>query len=225
MNKAVIFDLDGTLVDSFKAHYLAMKDAFKEVDVEITESEFKTLFGKFINVIISDHLKNIGKTLASTEISEIANRKQEIFREKYVDKVMLLDGGIDCLEKLEKTGYKISLASNSNKKNIDAMIDSVGIRKYFKHIISVDDIKHPKPHPQMFNEAAKNMDVQNENCIVIEDSIHGIQAAKAGRMNSIAVLTGGGTEEQFIEAGADIVLKDLNGFDIEFCNLLIQKNM
>jgi beta-phosphoglucomutase len=216
-----IFDLDGTLVDSQRAHYLSFRDAFKEIGLEFDTEDFRLLFGKLSKNIAGDYLLSRGYSWNESQLASFAEKKQEIFRKKYAVEVRAYPGVIETLEAIKAQGYGMSLASNSPKKNVEAMLSSSGLKKVIKFIVCVDEVENPKPHPEMLLKAADNMGLHPSNLAAVDDSLHGISAAKKAGMSAIAVLTGGAKEAELLALRPDMILESVSDLKPEIIKSLV----
>ena len=212
--KAAIFDLDGTLVDSFDAHFKAFETSLEQMGASSSEDEFRMHFGKMAWVIVCDHLKSKGLVKTEEKCRLIAERKNELFLEN-VGLVRLIDGVIPFLDSLSDLGIPMSVATNSSRKNAYAVLESTGILDYFTAVLSCDDVQAPKPDPMMLELAASLMEVSKKESIVIEDSVYGIMAAKQAGMFTLGVLTGGAKKSDMQAQDADIISNRLDEVDID----------
>lgn len=124
------------------------------------------------------------------------------------DIVNLFEGTKELLERL-KGNVKIALATMSGRKVIDRLLCEKKIVEFFDAIVSADDVEYPKPNPEVFLLSARKLEVVPEDCVVIEDSVFGIIAAKAAKMKCIAVPTGGYSVEELLEEKPDLMIKSL----------------
>ncbi|MBU0762198.1 MAG: HAD family phosphatase [Candidatus Altiarchaeota archaeon] len=218
----LIFDLDGTLVDSQHPHYLAFKDAFNEFGFEFTEGDFRLLFGKLWRDIVKDYLVSRGLEPNTVDYVKLADRKQEIFRERYVDGVRAFPGVKENLINLRQEGYMLALASNSPRKNIDGMLLSSELAGLFDFIVGVDEVPHPKPHPSMLIKACDTLKVSAEMAVAVDDSLHGIHAGKDAGMKTVAVLTGGSSEAELKGLNPDLIVGSAADLDKSSVNALFK---
>ena len=180
---AVIFDMDGVLVDSEPLWKIAMQEVFSSLGSSLEKSDFQKTVGLRIDEVIAywKPIENWGP-----EIKEIERR----IIIKMVDLIhhqsCPLSGVVETLDFL-KSKTPIGLATSSPQKLIDAVLNTLDIKKYFDAIQSAETETHGKPHPAVFLSAAKKMNVRPENCLVIEDSLNGIIAAKAARMAVVCI--------------------------------------
>ncbi len=211
---SIIFDLDGTLVDSIEAHYMAFAQVMSEMGVDVSRDEFKGHFGKLAKFIVRDQLRSKGIEKDLDECQKIADKKQNAFMD-YVDLVKILPGVNEFLADMQAQDVSMSIASNSVRKVIDAILKQTGVGERIDIIISVEDVEKPKPDPMMLNMAARVMEVRPDECIVVEDSVYGLKAAKTAGMATLAVLTGGAQRKNMQDAGADMIVDTLEGIDAD----------
>ena len=187
MVKACIFDLDGVIVDTAKYHYMAWKRLAAELGVELTETENEKLKGvgrqESLEIILS--LAGIDKT--EQEKVRLADKKNIWFVD-YVNAMKpneIFPGVLELLEELSAKGVKVALASSS--KNALTVVNKLGIKSRFEVIIDGNMIKNSKPDPEIFLKAAKRLNIQSKDCIVVEDAAAGVEAAKRAGMKCIGI--------------------------------------
>lgn len=179
--KAAIFDLDGTLIDSMNLHYEIVSTIFTNFNKTISKKKFQNYAGAPFETIAQDVLGNI-------DIKNINNIKKNLL-DKNFQKIKLMSGAIELLELLKKNQYKIAIASGSPVDFIEKSLQEFNIKQYFDYYVSGEQVKNPKPAPDVFLDAAKKLKIQPKNCIVIEDGIGGINAAKSIGMKTIGIGT------------------------------------
>jgi beta-phosphoglucomutase family hydrolase len=185
--RAVIWDLDGTLIDSSAYHWEAWQTVMAAERFTLTYEQFVADFGKRNDEILRGRL---GADLAEREISRISLAKEEKYRELVrVKGLELLAGVRFWLEKLKSSGWMQALGTSAPMGNIDAVFAALEIERYFDAIISSEEVKRGKPHPDVFLAAAEKMGLAPQNCIVIEDAPAGIEAAHRAGMKAIGVKT------------------------------------
>jgi len=185
--EAAIFDLDGVLVDTAKYHYLAWLEIAKSLNFEFTQKDNERLKGvsrmESLNILL--HLGNLDLSDAEKEkIAFVKNQRYVEYISK-IDEKDLLPGTIALLEELASKGIKTAIGSAS--KNTPLIIERLGIKKYFGAISDGNIISKAKPDPEVFIKAASMLNVLPEKCVVFEDAIAGIQAAKKAGMYAIGV--------------------------------------
>lgn len=209
--EAVLWDMDGVIVDTYEGHFLSWKQSLDEVGQGYDEEIFRTTFGMNNRLILQTIF---GRKLEEDFIQKVSDRKEEIFRRDIKGKVQTLPGVIDWLRRFEKMGFKQAVASSAPQANIDALLDELGIRGFFLAEAAGATLKG-KPDPAVFLLAAKLLDVDPARCLVIEDSIAGVEAAKRAGCCCLAVLTTNPAEALTL---ADLIVQDLSRFTIEMFN-------
>ncbi|MDO8553914.1 MAG: HAD family phosphatase [Candidatus Micrarchaeota archaeon] len=180
--KAILFDMDGVLVDTEDLHCKSYISALKRYEIKLTEEEYFeewTQKGKGIK----DYLKEKKIKLDAEEIRSV---KRAIYHQMLKKQLMLMPGIKTLLEK-SKLAYKTALVSSSYRVDIDLIVKLTNIGKYFDVIIAKDDVKKVKPEPESFLLAAKLLEIEPRNCIVVEDAEKGVVAAKRAGMICIAI--------------------------------------
>ena len=184
---AVIFDLDGVLVDTAVFHYRAWKRLAKQFDFDFTEVENEQLKGVSRVDSLNLILKWANKEVSAPEKEQLASLKNTWYLElvENMKEGDVLPGTIDLLTYLKATDKKIALGSAS--KNAVRILEKTGIRHYFDAIIDGNAVKNSKPDPEVFLKAATAVGVAPSGCVVLEDAQAGIDAARAANMQVIAV--------------------------------------
>lgn len=182
--KAVIFDLDGTLVDSMGVWGQIDKAYLGSLNIEVPEGLQKCLEGmSFTETAI--YFKNRFQIPASVEeIKEIWNR---MAMEQYSTNVMLKKGAEQFLAELSQKGINMAIASSNSRQLIDAVLTNRGVRHYFKEIVICCEVKNSKPAPDVYLECAKRLNVSPNECLVFEDIVPGIMAGKNANMTVCAI--------------------------------------
>jgi beta-phosphoglucomutase family hydrolase len=220
-SKAVIWDLDGTLVDTAELHYQAWVKLAREIHKPFSRADFVATFGRRNPDIIHSLF---GATLSDQQIQEIGSRKEEYYRAEARLGVCLLKGARRLLSALQGAGFKQGLGSSAPRENLDLILELTKIRQFFSAIVSMEDTDRGKPDPQVFLIAASRLETSPELCLVIEDAVAGIEAAKAAGMPAIAVtFVGHHSRERLEQAGAGLVLNSLEEATIESIQKLFQK--
>ncbi|MGD2027489.1 MAG: HAD family phosphatase [Anaerolineales bacterium] len=205
---AVLWDMDGVLIDTGDLHYHTWKTALEELGYSFSKDQFVATFGKN-NASALEML--FGEKPTPEFTAKITDRKESLFREMIKGRARLLPGVDDWLEKFQECGVRQAIASSAPVENIDVLVDELAIRPYFDAIISGADLPG-KPDPAVFLKAAGAVGVSPEYCVVIEDAVHGVEGALAAGMKCIAVTT---TNTADSLKDADVVLTDLTALDEE----------
>jgi len=210
MIQAVIFDMDGVLIDSEPLWKIAEKKAFKKIGMDMTTDMCNLTMGYRTNEVVEYWFqRNPWTGKSQKEVSEdlINSVIEEI---KLQGKV--LPGVQKTLRMLQAKKVPLALASSSSMRIIDVVIDQLDIRKYFDVIRSAEKEEYGKPHPAVFIRAADALKIHPSYCLVIEDSINGVIAAKAARMKVIAIPEVSQVHDKRF-AIADMILQDLTYFN------------
>ena len=186
MDFAVIFDWDGVVIDSSAQHERAWELLADETGKPLPGGHFKRGFGKKNEAIIPD----LGWASKPAEVHGLALRKEELYRELLRrDGVAPLPGVIDLLEALEAESVPCAVGSSTPRGNIEAIFEMTGLRRFFRAVVTGEDVVHGKPAPDVFLSGAERLGIEPRRCVVIEDALVGIAAAHAGGMKCVAVAT------------------------------------
>jgi beta-phosphoglucomutase family hydrolase len=180
--KGLIFDCDGTLVDSMPLHYLAWKEAMEEVGIQISEERFYAFAGMPTVAIIETLARQQNVICDAQAASE---EKERLFLAK-IESLEPVHSVIEIVRR-EKGHRKMAVASGGWKNIINQSLAAVGLHGMFDAIVGADDVTHGKPAPDIFLKAAESLDLKPEECLVYEDGNLGIQAASAAGMQVIDV--------------------------------------
>jgi beta-phosphoglucomutase len=203
---AVIWDVDGTLVDTAELHFQAWVALAAELKKPFTRADFAATFGWRNPEIIP---KLFGH-YSDREIQEMGDRKENLYREAARKGVKLLPGVRALLEALHAAGIKQAIGSSAPRNNLELILDITGTRTFFDALVSMEDTRRGKPDPEVFLLAAGKLNVPSQRCLVLEDAPAGVQAAKAGGMHCIAVTFVGHHDPAVLhQAGADVIVPSL----------------
>jgi beta-phosphoglucomutase len=215
--KCFIFDLDGVIVDTAKYHYLAWQKIAHQLGIEFTPEHNEELKG-VSRVRSLDLILALGNMEASQEDkNKWLVQKNEDYLSYLVnmDESEILPGVLPVLIYLKENNQKIVLGSAS--KNAKPILEKAKIIDYFDAIVDGNDVSNAKPDPEVFIQGAKKVNFSNEQCIVFEDSVAGIQAANIAGMTSV------GIGEETILHEAQFVFPDFTHIDLNFIQNLINK--
>lgn len=182
---AVIFDMDGVLIDSEPLWKIAMQDVFDQVGLAITKQEFQKTVGLRIDEVVAywfDHKGWSGRSVPEVE-GMIVDKMVELIRANGEP----LPGVMETIAKLKQQGYKIGLGTSSYRKLITTVLDVLNLTDAFDITHTAEDEEFGKPHPAVYLTVAKKLEVNPIKCIVIEDSLTGIISAKAARMKVVCI--------------------------------------
>ncbi len=182
--EAILWDLDGVIADTGDYHYRAWGDIFKEKGATFTREDFMRHFGQRHDTIIKFAL---GDDIPPEEFEAITERKQREYRRIVAGNIKPLPGAIELIKSLNAHHIKTAIASSAPLENIEIIIRGLGIEECFQAVACGTEVSEGKPSPQIFLLAAKKLGVEPGNCVVIEDAIAGVAAAKEAGMKCIAV--------------------------------------
>jgi beta-phosphoglucomutase len=206
--KACIFDLDGVIVDTVEAHFIAWKSMADELNIPFTKEDNEHLKGISRNQSMKLILDLGGIEKSDEEIAQYTTRKNAI----YVDIISkmtpadILPGVLNFIELLKKNNIAIAIGSSS--KNTPTILKAVGLDSIFDVVVDGNQVTHSKPDPEVFLKGAAQLNILPEDCVVLEDAISGVEAAKRGGMKCI------GVGESNVLGAADIVVADLTKLDL-----------
>jgi len=184
--KGFIFDIDGTIIDSMKVHLKAWQKTLENHGLNLSLKEVgEKAYGINPEII----KRTLGDHLSEGEIEKIANEKETLFRSSFNPEEDVVKGFIHFADELKKWNLPMVVGSAAPPENIDYFMDRLGIRHYFKGIVSEDHVQKGKPAPEVFIKAAKLINLPPEDCVVFEDSPSGAEASAKAGSYTIAVLT------------------------------------
>jgi beta-phosphoglucomutase len=202
MNRlAVIFDMDGVLIDSYRAHLEAWQQLGEKLGRPVTEEAFVPTFGR-VNREIFHHLW--GDAFTDAEIDRWGDWKEDAYRRIIMQRFPGMDGATDLLDALKDAGFALAIGSSGPPENVAAALLGLGRATLFDAIVTGREVKEGKPHPEVFLKAAEKLGLQPRACAVIEDSLAGLEAAVRAKMTAIGI-TGTFPRERLAEKAALVV--------------------
>ena len=183
--RAVLWDLDGTLVDSEDYHWQSWQHALSLDGVSVTRDQFKATFGQRNEGILRGWL---GPDATLERINRVADAKETEYRRLAAAHGLTpLPGAAEWLVRLQAAGWKQAIASSAPRLNVDVMLRALHLEQYFDAIVSSENVTRGKPEPDVFLTAANHLAVPPDRCIVVEDAAAGVEAARRAGMRSIGV--------------------------------------
>ena len=214
--KAIIFDMDGVLIDSEPLWKIAEVEGFGKVGLDLTTTDFEESVGLRIDEVVK--LWFVRHPWEGKSIEAVTQDIIDILIREIKEKGKALSGVLECLKLFKNKGFKIGLATSSSNAIIEAVMERLNIRDYFDEVHSAEDEVNGKPHPAVFLTCANKLGIDPLECWVIEDSFNGIIAAKAARMKVIAVPEKSHQLDPRLVI-ADLQLATLENFDLDLLNL------
>ncbi|MCL6511409.1 MAG: HAD family phosphatase [Anaerolineae bacterium] len=183
--RAVLWDMDGVLVDSAEYHYAAWREALAREGYDIGYDEFRATFGQRNDTILR---LIFGEDLPDAEVERIAGLKEALYRQFVRERgIAPLPGVLRWLNRLHTAGWRQAVASAAPRANVDAILRAVGIERYFDAITSGEDVTRGKPDPQVYLISAQRLGVPPQRCVVVEDAPAGLEGARRAGMRCVGV--------------------------------------
>jgi beta-phosphoglucomutase len=209
MLEAVIFDMDGVVIDSHPVHKRSWKLFLESVGKQVSDNELDyVLEGTKREEILRHFLGELG----DDQIRDFGLRKEVLFRQQAIH-MQPISGFMELLKQITDSGLCVAVASSGSKSRVTYILEHLGVRHHFGAVVTGDDVKNGKPDPSIFKLAAERLDVSAEAALVVEDSVAGVRGAKAAGMRCLGIAQGH-RANVLLNAGADDVLVDFQGVDL-----------
>ncbi len=210
MIKGIIFDMDGTIVDSLPYHHEAWKIFFNENQVENFSDKLKDYKGGGT----LDLMKAVyGNKYSLKDLKSMSDEKEVIFREIYKGKINPIEGFKKFLIDIKSKHILVGLASNAVRKNVSLIINELNIFNDFDSIICGDEVNNGKPNPEMFNKTINRFNIKKDECLIFEDSLEGVKAAKNSGVKVVGI-SSSTSDKTLIDAGSIKTISNYIGFDL-----------
>ncbi len=214
MLAAVLWDLDGTLVDSEELHWRAWQETMTAEGVPITWEQFQATFGQRNDSFVPLWL---GARATPELVARISDAKEACYRRLVRERGLTpAPGAAEWVRRLQREGWRQAIASSAPRENVEVMLDALGLRDCFQATVAAEDVERGKPDPQVFLLAASRLGVPPERCIVVEDAPAGIEAARRAGMRSIFLRHTG------TRAPADLVVASLQELSADAFERLLE---
>lgn len=200
----VIFDMDGVLIDSYRAHYESWRQMAAAEGLAITEEQFKGTFGRTSRESIRQLW---GRDLPDAKVAALDEEKERLFRAIIGRDFPAMPGARELLDSLAAAGVALAVGSSGPPPNVELSLDRLGKRPLFAAVVTGQDVRRGKPDPQVFMVAAARLRLPPERCAVVEDAALGIEAARRAGTAAIGLASAGRTRQEL--AAADLVVDRL----------------
>lgn len=210
--KALIFDMDGVLIVSNPAHFLAWQRIGKEIGLDITEDLFYREFSGRKSVEVLAEL--FPDRFDEAELAGVWRRKEALFREEFVPFIEPVPGVVEWVRKAKGEGALLAVASSAPRENVEACVGRLGLLDEFDVVMTGSEVAASKPDPTIFKKTAELLGVRAGEAVVFEDSIPGVKAAVEAGIPCIGVTTSA-DRATLVAAGAKDAIPDFQGVDFE----------
>jgi beta-phosphoglucomutase len=228
MIKAILFDFNGVIIDDEPVQMRAYQEILGKEGVALTESDYYSCLGMDDKTFVAAAYERADKKPETNKVLEITQAKSAKWREMIADELPLFEGVVDFIKKMEKE-FALGIVSMAKREEIDFVLEAAGLRDSFAIIVSAEDVENCKPDPECYLKGFNALDsyrikrrhlpMVHGECLVIEDSPPGIQAAKAARLQALGI-TNTVSAEELRKAGADSVTKNLDDWMPETARLV-----
>lgn len=192
--KAIIFDMDGVIVDTNPHHRTAWREYYQRYGKTLSDADFLEYISGKHNAEIVAHLF-AGQPLAPADVLRLSNEKEALFRELYRPDITPVGGLVEFLTVLRAAGIRTAVATSAPIENLDFVMDALALRPYFDALLNESMVSRPKPDPEIYQKAMAGLGVQPTDSVIFEDSMTGIRAAKASGAYVVGVATTQTTDE------------------------------
>ena len=214
--RAVLFDLDGVLVDSYGAHMRSWRRLAAEEGLPFSERDFARSFGRTSRESIATYWPG-----RASEAARLDARKEELFRAEIRERFPTMDGARELVAALHEAGFALAVASSAPPENVELALARLGVAACFGAVLTGRDVRRGKPDPQVFLRAAERLGAPPSRCVVVEDAPVGVEAAHRAGMKAVALLSTGRRREDFAAVEPELLAASLRELSpADFARLL-----
>jgi beta-phosphoglucomutase family hydrolase len=206
--RGVIFDMDGVLIDSGAHHRAAWAALLEDEGATASETSWRLTIGRPAEEAV---VLLLGRALPPEEARRLAERKREHYARLAERGVQAIAGVSTFVAELERLGVQRAVATSATRRDVERLLGELGLRERFHVIVAADDVRWGKPNPEVYLRAAEGLALRPSECLVFEDAIVGVHAARNAGMRVIGVTTAH-TGRELIEAGAERAIANFEGF-------------
>ena len=204
---AFLFDMDGVIIDSNPFHKISLRQFCQKHGFDLSEDQLRErIYGR----TNKDWIPAVFGQISGEQVARYAAEKEALFRELYADSIQPLAGLLPFLQNLERYGIQRAIATSAPRENVDFTLDKTGIRSFFPIILDESHVERGKPDPDIYLKTAAAVGLPPSQCIVLEDSLSGVESGLAAGCKVVAVSTTHSKEE--LQA-AHLVIPDFDGID------------
>lgn len=202
----LLFDLDGTLIDSVYQHILAWREALEQVGMLFSNASIHRRIGMSGDLVVRSFVRDSGRKLNSKETENLKKRHADAYK-KREGEIRLLPGAHDLISTLSKLNIPIAIGTSGKRQDAEKPLDMLGVGKAVT-VVTADDVQNAKPAPDLFLACAGKLGVDIKDCMIVGDSTWDILAAQRARTLGVGLLSGGFGEDELLRAGAYRVYRD-----------------
>ncbi len=204
---AVIFDMDGVIIDSNPYHKISLRQFCEKYGYHLSDQE---LISKIYGRTNKEWIANLFGALSHEELVRYEEEKEGLFRELYKNDIRALQGLPEFLQRLKDKNIPIAIGTSAPRSNVDYVLAHTGLGNYFTTILDESDVEHGKPHPEIYLKVAARLGYEPARCIVFEDSLSGVESARRAGAKVVGVATTHSFEELH---HTDFVIQNFDDLD------------
>lgn len=209
---AVIFDMDGVLIDSNPIHLQKWSEHLKEHQIPFNPAELAERVLGWRNDFPLKYY--FGDDLTDEQIVKLSEELETKFRSAFEPRARSLPGLRKLIEEIHARGVPMAVASAAMAQNVEFVVDALGLRPYFRCLVTSDDVSMAKPHPEIYLTTARKLGVEPGACVAFEDTVIGVESAKGAGMRCVAVASTLSPEELRTRTQADLIVPDFSGITL-----------